>query len=117
MAKWAGRVGWIQRPEVRIPGHDFFDVELQVGDSEYVEYGVCVSFGMRRTMSKYNACAGVSTLIIINNCVACALSQSFILISALTPAQTLHTDSDFKYPGLLELYVGRRNRADRAPNL
>jgi len=42
MAKWAGRVGWIQRPEVRIPGHDFFDVELQVGDSEYVEYGVCV---------------------------------------------------------------------------
>ena len=46
MAELAGRASWIQRPEVRIPGHDFFDVELQVGDSEYVEYGVCVSFGI-----------------------------------------------------------------------
>ena len=90
MAKWAGRVGWIQRPEVRIPGHDFFDVELQVGDSEYVENGVC-AFGMRCTMSLYNACAGVSTLIRMNKCVACALSQSFILISVLTPAVALHT--------------------------
>ena len=88
MAKWAGRVSWIQRPEVRIPGHDFFDVELRVGDSEYVEIGAC-AFGMRCTMSLYNACAGVSTRIRMSKCVACALSQLLILISALTPAQAL----------------------------
>ena len=93
MAKWAGRVSWIQRPEVRIPGHDFFDVELQVGDSEYVENGVR-AFGMRCTMSLYNACAGVSTLIRMSKCVACALAQSVILISALTPARALHASTN-----------------------